>query len=219
VSLKNYRILSIEYGQARTAQEWRCVDKFGMPIPWYTYPAIEYIKQIDFQDKRIFEYGSGYSTLFWASRCKHIVSVENDLEWYQRIKKQVPENTDYLFLSNKEDYISAIDKYPGDFDIIIIDGIHRYDCAVVAQKKLKGDGIIILDNSDWHEKTSNFLRKSDLIEIDMSGFGPINGYTWTTSFYLTRQVHLNPAHDRQPVHGVGGLEQTETSEPLSLPKL
>lgn len=210
VSLINYGILSIEYGQARTAHEWRCIDKVGNPIPWYTYPAIEYIKQLDLHDKRVFEYGSGYSTLFWASRCKHIVSVESDWEWYQKIKKQAPKNVNYLFLTNKEDYVAAIDTYPDNFDVIIIDGLYRYDCAVAAQKRLSGNGFIILDNSDWHDKTSAFLRSSDLIEVDMSGFGPINNYTWTTSLYFTRQVHLKPAHERQPVHGVGGLEQTES---------
>ena len=75
-TLRNYRILSIEFGQYKTMYRWDCVDRFNRPIPWYTYPAIEYIKQLDFSDKTVFEYGSGNSTLFWAQRCKKLVSVE-----------------------------------------------------------------------------------------------------------------------------------------------
>lgn len=95
------------------------------------------------------------------------------------------------------------------FDVIVIDGIERFACAQEAVKNLKQDGFIILDNSDWHEKTSEFLRAHDLIEIDMSGFGPINNYTWTTSLFLKRGVDLVPLSTRQPLHAIGALKKSE----------
>ena len=107
--------------------------------------------------------------------------------------------------NHKNQYIQRINSYPNDFDIIVIDGSFRHECAVEALKKIKSDGIIILDNSDWYERTSELLRKSGLIEVDMNGFGPINGYTWTTSFYFSRAVKLEPAQNRQPTQGVGNL--------------
>jgi hypothetical protein len=36
----------------------------------------------------VFEYGSGGSTLFWASRVKKVVSIEHETEWYERILKE-----------------------------------------------------------------------------------------------------------------------------------
>ena len=48
-----------------------------------------------------------------------------------------------------------------------------------------------------------------IIEVDMSGFGPINRYTWTTSFYFRRKVDLMPAFDRQPVPGIGSMKRIE----------
>jgi hypothetical protein len=93
-------------------------------------------------------------------------------------------------------------------DIVIIDGSHRLDCSLKALSRLKGDGFIILDNSEWHQKSSEVMRGADLIEVDMSGFIPLNGYTVTTSFYFTRNVKLKPAHDRQPIHGIGNLDHT-----------
>jgi len=47
------------------------------------------------------------------------------------------------------------------------------------------------------------LRQSNLIEVDMAGFGPINDYTSTTSFYFHRQFAAPPRADRQPVPGIG----------------
>ncbi len=112
---------------------------------------------------------------------------------------------DYRFFPEKSEYVKSISECPGEFDIIIIDGNHRYECAIEALKKLKDDGIIILDNSDWHQKTAELLRNADLIEVDMSGFGPINGYTWTTSFFLSRTVKLKPLNKKQPIGGIGAI--------------
>ncbi|MEH1823016.1 MAG: hypothetical protein V7L31_28725 [Nostoc sp.] len=205
-SLKAYQTLSFEYGHFKTAQDWVCLDKYGKPIPWYTYPAIEYIKQLDFSDKVIFEYGSGYSSIFWAERCKTMVSIEDNEEWYNKIKNRLPKNVDYLLINEKKSYINSILDYNHKFDVIIIDGSDRYECAVIAREKLSETGIIVLDNSDWQEKASNFLRESNLIQVDMAGFGPINSYTWTTSFFFSRYFNFSPASDRQPVHGIGSLK-------------
>jgi hypothetical protein len=209
VTIKNYRMLSFGFGQYKTIRLGDCIDRNNLPIPWYSYPAIEYIKQLDLLDKSIFEYGSGNSTRFWAGRCKNLVSVEDNREWYNKVQGNLPDNVEYLFLEESQAYIKSINRYSDEFDIIIIDGSHRYECAVEALGKLRSDGFIILDNSEWKEKTSQLLREADLIEVDFSGFGPINDYTWTTSFYFNRNVKLTPAFDQQPIHGIGSLKHRE----------
>ena len=181
----------------------QCVDRHGKPIPWYTYPAIEYIKQLDLSDRCVFEYGSGNSTIFWSSRCKELTSVEHDEIWYQQIQGQLPGYVKYHLKQKKQDYVNEINNSDEKFDVVIIDGAYRYDCAAAALTKLKPSGFIILDNSDWMTKASQSLREADMIEVDMSGFGPINNYTWTTSFYFSRQVELKPASDKQPCAGIG----------------
>lgn len=185
----------------------RCVDSKGNSIPWYTYPAIDYIRQLDLSDKRIFEYGSGYSTIFWSSRCKELTSVEHDEFWYQQIRDQLPDSVNYHLEQDVEGYVNVINNSDEKFDVVIIDGAYRYDCTVAALTNLKPSGFIILDNSDWMTKSSQLLREADLIEVDMSGFGPINNYTWTTSFYFSRQVELIPATDKQPRAGIGSSVQ------------
>ncbi|MFD1142280.1 hypothetical protein ACFQ4C_14230 [Larkinella insperata] len=205
VSYNNYKTLSHEFGHFKSAQKWQSIDKSSKPIPWYTYPAIEFINQLDLSDKRVFEYGSGNSTLFWASRCRKVVAIEDDKKWYDTIRTRLPQNVDYRLIENKDEYVTAIQQFPDLFDIIIIDGKYRFDCTANSRDRLSSTGFFILDNADWHPKPSKLLRESGLIEIDMAGFNPINGYTTTTSFYLSRQVDFKPAHDRQPIPGIGSM--------------
>jgi hypothetical protein len=181
-----------------------CVDGDGNPVPWYTYPAIEYVKQFDFSDKVVFEFGSGNSTLFWAQRCKKVVAVENHPGWYERMKPLLPDNVEYHLHPEEDDYANCINQYEDDFDIIVIDGLCRFKCTEQAPAKLKSDGFVILDNSDWYTKSSKLLRDAGLLEVDMAGFGPITSYCWNTSFYFSRDVQMKPRTERQPVRAVGG---------------
>lgn len=208
-TLNNYEILSVQFGQFETMRKWESVDGEGAPIPWYCYPAIEYVKQLDLSDKRVFEYGLGNSTLFWADRCEKVVSVEDSREWFDKISTRLPGAAECLFCESKKDYVNSIHGFDVKFDLIVVDGSYRSECASESLKMLSEDGFIILDNSDWNEAASAVLRDADLIEVDMSGFGPINGYTTTTSFYFRRNVRLRPAYDRQPVHGVGSLKHRD----------
>lgn len=50
--LRNFHILANQYGQYRTIQKGFGVDKEGSHLPWYTYPAIEYLCNIDFTTKK-----------------------------------------------------------------------------------------------------------------------------------------------------------------------
>ena len=53
--------------------------------PWYTYPAIAYLKDILTKQHKVLEYGSGYSTLFYKERVGSLFTVEHDLEWAKKI--------------------------------------------------------------------------------------------------------------------------------------
>jgi hypothetical protein len=202
-SITSYIILSKKFGHMRSIKEKACIDADGNPLPWYCYSAIEFLNQLDFRDKVVFEYGSGYGTLFWAQKAKRVTAVEDNREWYEKMKSKAPANVKYLFRPDKTDYVNAISDGETKFDIVVIDGSHRFECGKLTIESLAPDGFVILDNSDSEPETSKILRDADLIEIDMRGFGPINEYTWSTSFYLSRKVHLKSLHDRQPIKGIG----------------
>ncbi len=202
-SLRNYRTLSVGHGQYVSMRRRESIDAARNPIPWYTYPALAYLDQIDFSRSVVFEYGSGNSTLYWARRCKRIVSVEHDPAWHATVHGQCPANVEHRLIPDATAYAAAIREYEHEFDVVIIDGIARYECARMAVDKLAGSGILILDNADRESDTAAFLRSTDLLEVDMTGFGPINNYPWTTSLFFGRSARPRPRHDRQPVHGIG----------------
>ncbi len=199
------KLLDEEYGHARSKAEHACLDKAGNPVSWYTYAAIEFAKQLDFSDKRVFEFGSGYSTVFWGGRARTVVAVEHEKEWYDRMLPEIPGNVDYRLVAEPDRYPRLILEYPGLFDVVIIDGELRPDCVGPALEKLHEDGLIIVDNADWFPGICSMLRAADLIQVDMQGPGPINPYAWTTSYFFRRSARFLPLAARQPVHGPGSI--------------
>lgn len=65
--------------------EGRPVDSVANAIPWMNYNAIEFLDERLNKNLTLFEFGSGYSTYFYASRVKAVVSVEYDDRWYQLV--------------------------------------------------------------------------------------------------------------------------------------
>ena len=56
--------------------------------PWLPYIATGYIKQL--KPKRVFEWGSGESTLFFLLELKaYTVSIEHDFEWFNKTYKKL----------------------------------------------------------------------------------------------------------------------------------
>ena len=206
-AVKNVRILEKDYGHFQSAKHGMSVDKNGQPIPWFSYPAIEYLNQLNLSDKTVFEYGSGNSSLYWAKVARQVISLEDNEKWYQIIKKSQPENLNLKLIVNPEEFISEIKKYD-KFDIIIIDSEKietRFGAADIAPNYLKEGGFIILDNADWYHDAAQLLREQKLIEVDFTGFAPIIGYTTTTSFFFHRDFNFSPKHKQQPVYGIGSL--------------
>ena len=199
--------LNEKYGYKQTTINQKPIDINHNPLPWFTYPAIEYLSQFDLSQKTIFEWGSGNSSLFFAKICKTIVSVESDKEWFNYVSQDLSENQK-IFLVEEEKFSDFIDEKSIKYDIIIIDSLRRYDCAVKAINHLNEGGLIILDNSDWHPNTSELLRNSgNLIEVDMHGFGPINSYSSTTSLYLHREFCFTPKENLQPTYSKAAIRQ------------
>jgi hypothetical protein len=205
--LRLFKILNSEYGYLRSVATEKPVDRDGQPVPWYTYPAIEYLKQLDFSDRTVFEYGCGHSTLFWGARAAQVVSVEHNPLWYQLVRTKLPGNCTLIHEPQSDDYAAAIDRFNQQFDVIVVDGLvtgrTRLKCARAAVPYLCEGGMIILDNSDWLPESAHHLRSAGLIEVDMTGFAPANDYTCTTSFFLHRAFAFAPLQPRQPMPGIG----------------
>jgi hypothetical protein len=185
------------------------VDGNGNPVPWYTYPAIEFLDRLDFSESTVFEYGSGNSSLWWSGRSHRVISVESDAEWHGRISAaaQSMSNFDYRLAKGKEDYVLASGL--ANADVVVIDGKYRFECA---RHLIDGLGtgalrakMIIFDNSDWYPRSIFELSKRlGWTQVDFAGFGPINDYTWTTSVFLAPGQDLTGRRSR-PLGSISGM--------------
>ena len=147
--LRNLMMLNFRLGHFKSVWNRKCTDARGEPLPWYTYPAIEYVKQLELRDCVVFEYGAGFSSLFYAQRCQRVFSVEDNPEWHEMVSRLAPANSQVILAKSPDEYVNKIHEFNTSFDIVVIDGSHRERCCEPALKKLKPTGMIILDNSDW----------------------------------------------------------------------
>lgn len=201
-----------EFAIAKTIDEKVCEDRDGNPIPWYTYPAIEYLSQFDYSNKKIFEFGCGNSSKFWAARAKKVVSIEDNLKWFAKWQQEMTApNQQVLWRDEGEIYENAILESDEKFDVIIVDGKRREKCCETASKRLAKGGMIILDDSDRintseeYKKSVAILKSANLLQVDFYGFCPMNNYTKTTSVFFDRDFNFATVADVQPINGIGNL--------------
>ena len=201
-----------DFSIERTLDEKICVDRDGNPLPWYTYPAIEYLSQFDYTQKKVFEFGCGNSSLFWAERAASVTSIEDNPKWFEKWQQEFHHpRLDVRWRDEGEIYEKAIFEDGLKYDVIVVDGKRRAECAAAATKALAAGGVIILDDSDRintsqeYVKAAGCLQEAGLIQVDFYGFCPMNCYTKTTSLFLSRDFNFKSAYPVQPINGIGNL--------------
>jgi len=163
----------VKVGWYESFRKNRPIDKNGAPIPWFTYPTLYFLDNKLDGIFRLFEYGSGYSTLWFSRKVKEVVSVENDAIWKESLSKSLTSNVELVYKKNPEDFINEI-KNRGQFDIVVIDGIERVKCCFACLDNLNPDGIIIWDDSEREDFKEAWLYLNSLgfREITFSGLKP-----------------------------------------------
>lgn len=157
--------------------------------PWFTEPAIKLLDDYLKQNKPlVFEFGMGSSTVYLKDKCKYLISIEHDQEWYKKISAQFLPVGDYALAHAKRPYNTLIEKGETIFDIIIVDGRDRVKCIESSIPKLKSGGWLILDNSErtYYQKGMDLMK--DWNRIDCKQMRPDKyDFTypdWTTSIFI-----------------------------------
>lgn len=214
--MHNFRTLSREYGQFRSMRRWDCRDKNGNEIPWYTYPAIEFLSQFDFSKQLIFEFGSGNSSVWWSEKCERLISVEDNRNWFLRIGEKLNslENFEYRLCETVQKYVDH-PELKGEAGVIIVDGSYRSDCVGQMLTDVgalqKGCGMIILDNADWYPKTVERMQKTfNWVQVDLIGFAPINGYCHSTTIFINPNKTIPRKTSISPLAGVQKISDDDT---------
>lgn len=170
-------------GWLRSRRAGRALSAGGTPLPWITYSAIHILSTRTPGDARVFEYGCGSSTLWWAARGNTIVACEHDRSWCARIATEAP-NAHVLWRDLNVDYVSAARNFD-PFDMIVIDGRRRVDCAKEAVHALTPAGVIVWDNAERerYQLGLRFLVDSGFRRLDLVGVGPVQAHASTTTIF------------------------------------
>jgi len=172
-------------GWFRSFREGASIDKQGNPLPWFTYSAIEFLKDRIPNDVVIFEYGSGMGTLWWAMYASRLDVVEDNQLWINKIEIQLPVNVNLIYRQSDDGYVSVIRDTKRKYDIIVVDGKNRYECCKESVLCLNSHGIIVLDDTDRpkQHKAVNFLKENGFRQLSFRGFSPIEFIECETSVF------------------------------------
>lgn len=165
----------------------RPVDAEGRPVPWLAYPAIEFLEGKMSPEFRVFEWGSGHSTLWWAERAAEVHAVEDDPAWANDLAQRLPPHARVIHLADGPDYVAAIRRFPAEhFDLVAIDGKSRAACASAAAPFVKPGGMIVIDNSDRRSERDGVavLDRAGWLRIDFFGLAPSTLYRNCTSVFF-----------------------------------
>jgi protein-L-isoaspartate O-methyltransferase len=129
--------------------------------PWLVYSATSHLAPL-VAGRRVFEFGSGMSTVWFSERCREVVSVESNSEWYSSVVNRTKrhDNVRVVYADSKPGYLGAISEAGGKFDVILIDGLYRKDCVQLARTYLNRNGMVIVDNTDIHPDLAETVKSS-----------------------------------------------------------
>ena len=138
---------------------------------------------------RVFEYGSGPSTLWWAARAATVTAVVHEHKLVERLTPSLPPNASLVevpFAAGDPGYARAPREAGDLFDVIAVGGRDRGTCAVECLPALRDDGVVVLNHSNRRQyvPAHEALAAKGFRRIELTGHGPVDGSTWrTTVFY------------------------------------
>jgi len=185
-------------------------DLAALDLPWWVYGAVDRVDRF-LQDRdgkaKVFEYGSGASTIWLARRAGEVHSVEHHAGFAElmtgkvadlphvslrhvpavRVTSGVPETPSRRHGHKDLDftaYVRSIDAVDGDFDLVVVDGRARVACLRRAVDRLAPDGMLVFDNCN-RGRYGDGLRTAGLTVERIRGAAPCLPYPTETAL-LTR---------------------------------
>lgn len=136
--------------------------------PWLAPEAIlamdSFLASLD--KPRVFEWGAGGSSLWFAERAEWAISIEHDREWCEKTQRELTERalTNIKLIERPESFCYAKEiveyaEYVSDplFDLVLVDGVQRNACVLAAVGGLKVGGWLVLDNTEREQEYADAL--------------------------------------------------------------
>jgi hypothetical protein len=165
-------------GWLHSQKTTQALDKEGEQIPWMNYSIVSFLKDRLNKTLKVFEYGSGFSTSFYAKHAHSVRSIEYDPIWWKFIKKIEHENDNVEIVYQDKDvngeYCRAIKKSKVTYDVVIVDGRDRVNCIKQSIESISDSGVILLDDSDRDRYQEGILhaKSKGFRVLDFQGLKP-----------------------------------------------
>jgi predicted O-methyltransferase YrrM len=165
--------------------------------PWFVDEAVDFLaEQIQKGTiKKILEFGSGASTVWFSSRVDVLISVEHSKEWHTKISNLITPRSGIDLRLRPQPYNTVCEETlpEKEFDLVVIDGRDRVACTQSAYQMIRPGGFLLLDNSDlfttWAPPIFDLLKSWDKITWvqkgpDQEGYSAPEGIEWETTVFF-----------------------------------
>ena len=120
--------------------------------PWFNMAAVQFLDTLDLSKYRVLEFGSGSSTLYFASKCLSVDSYELNPSYFKYTDSQLKfkkiKNVNLsLYSSDGGDPVGGL--YNPTHKLVVLDDTNRGKALQAILKSSTLPKIIIFDNSDW----------------------------------------------------------------------
>lgn len=171
-------------------------------LPWWSFDAIDWVRENHKRFKDAFEWGSGGSTIFLGKLCGSLYSIENDSTWLNKVGEEIVQlglrdvriELKILDLStpngfkDSEYHCSLSKKY----DLIVIDGEDHFGpdskwsareiCFEKAECYIRKHGAIIVDDSWRYPKIRQCSKAKEILIF--RGIGPSRKGVTSTDIHI-----------------------------------
>lgn len=164
------------------------------PHLWLGPEATAFLDSIDQPDWNVLEHGAGGSSLWFAKRCKWVMSLETKWEWYEKLMSMKGEykNISPVYIDQQTSlYLRSVVQVGFAFDLFMLDGEPLEDRMAWAKRAglfVKRGGWICFDNCNREEfkEARAYLRSiaDEVVTFDGNQkSGPVKTEYLVTEFY------------------------------------
>lgn len=163
----------VESGWFKSYRRGIPIDGAGKPLPWLPYSMIDFLDSRLNKELTLFEYGCGFSSIWYCSKVKQVTSVENNRQWSEKVERMLPSNGQVVFREDPNNFVKAIDQV-GKVDVIVVDGLVRKECYQYASSFLTDRGVIIADDSERDDFGSSWqgFKDQGFKQLTFTGITP-----------------------------------------------
>lgn len=150
---------------------WLGYETIHLGIPWLTPPAVLRLASIiEGKNYRTVEFGTGGSTIFFAKRCREVISFDSNANYVKEVRKKLTElgldNVQHRLVTDRESYFKSIGELSGTFDCALIDTKFS-DCLTRSEIGRaivdRVTNIVVLDNYSYPGHTVEEITTGDWV--------------------------------------------------------